>query len=143
MVVGREQGVQMGLDQALQQGAGRQRLAGDGLDLGQRVLQALFHDGGQDVLLGLEVIKPAAGLDAGGGGDIAHRGVFVALGAEQLGRLLDQFGAQAAAFPFLGAPAFLRAGDSEDGGIGHGGVGSWWDNSDILMQGWHEIHKTR
>jgi hypothetical protein len=30
----------MGLDQALQQGAGRQRLAGDGLDLGQRVLQA-------------------------------------------------------------------------------------------------------
>jgi hypothetical protein len=45
--------------------------------------------------------------------------------------------------PLSGAPAFLRARDSEDGGIGHGGVGSWWDNSDILMQGWHEIHKTR
>ena len=51
--------------------------------------------------------------------DIAHGGVLVTLGAEQLGRLLDQLGAQAPAFSLEWPAPFFRAGCVDDVGVLH------------------------
>ena len=53
-------------------------------------MDGFFHDRTQDLVLALEVMKDAAGLDAYGAGQVAHGGTFEALVAKQVSRSLQQ-----------------------------------------------------
>lgn len=103
--------------------ARRQLARDDGLEVGERLRQALLDDGDQDVLLALEVVEPAAGLDADRAGNVAHRRVGVAALAEQQRGLRDDVLAQAVVLVLHGTAALARRFSGRGGEVVHAVIG--------------------
>ncbi len=68
------------------------------------------EDGGQQVLLGVEVVVDRRGLDADIFGDAAQRGGFVVVVQEPAGRHLEDAGSAGGVRPGIGRGAYGGAG---------------------------------